>query len=74
MYHAWVIIKELKEVRQIRRKAKDEIYVLDTVENFRISQEKKCENVLTGINLTLKSMANRKYANRINYKFTNINV
>lgn len=66
MYDAWKIIKELKEVRQLRRKAKDEIQYLDVIKDFQHSQEKKYQKILNMIQLKQAKMDRRTYYIRVN--------
>lgn len=68
MYHAWLIIKELKEIRQIRRKAKDELQIINEIDPFARSQEKKCKHVIGNINNKMKKLENRHYNMRIKGK------
>lgn len=69
MYHAWLIIKELKEVRQIRRKAKDELEVWRVVNNFKKAPEKmQYKNVMDVIRIRTKQLKHRYYHPRFQEK------
>lgn len=69
MYHAWLILKELKKVRQIRRQAKDELETLNLIYKFQISQRKKYKNVTDMINQKREILNHRHYNTRVTDDF-----
>ncbi|NMM65469.1 hypothetical protein HBE96_23100 [Clostridium sp. P21] len=62
MYHAWLIIIELKKVREIRRKAKDVLEVWRVADNFKKAPEKmQYKNVMNVIRKRIYELKHRYY-------------
>ncbi|OBR90700.1 hypothetical protein CLRAG_33480 [Clostridium ragsdalei P11] len=68
MYHAWLIIKEIKQVRKIRRKAKDDLEIISQIDSFTRSQKKKFEHMAGSINNKIKKLEKRQYHVRVQEK------
>lgn len=70
MYHAWKLITELKEVRKIRRNAKDELRTTTILHGYIAS----VNNCLTSANVKIEKeendMKTRHYNPRTDCKFT----
>lgn len=63
VYYAYLIIKELKKVRKLRRKAKDDLIIIEQIEPFVLSQKKKFEHVISTIDKITNNLDNNRHYN-----------
>lgn len=67
MYNAYKIVIQIKEIRQFRRKVKDEREKLNLFMDYRKIQKEECKNLIELISKKERKMGYRKYRIRVNY-------
>lgn len=76
MYSAWLLVKEIKEIRQKRRQAKDEIETLRILRRSldQAGMLKILNNTKLNINKEKDKMQHRVYNIRTDVKITNLQI